>query len=293
MEAADSICYLVMDIEDGFNKGWYSFDYVISELNHIDFIREAASYIEANNVGIREEVTRMVKLRISLIQYLVDLAAMNFLENYDQIIEGKYNKELIFHDEAGLAKALQEFCFNNIFPSREITSLELTGHSVITGLLNIYIDFVFNEKPEYRNRASGLISDSIISIALEENKDTIIESRIKEFESEFSSELDSNKKEGIQNKIRDIKQSLDELSSIQSKMGDLITTNKDGSRKEEIQGLEKDIKILELKVHEMVNPTLDDLNVYYKLRVIVDYISGMTDQFALSQYQMLSGQKII
>lgn len=36
----------------------------------------------------------------------------------------------------------------------------------------------------------------------------------------------------------------------------------------------------------------EKLNDYYKLRVIVDYISGMTDQYALDHYQKLSGQKI-
>ena len=34
------------------------------------------------------------------------------------------------------------------------------------------------------------------------------------------------------------------------------------------------------------------LNDYYKLRVIVDFISGMTDQYALNHFQKLSGQKI-
>ncbi len=38
---------------------------------------------------------------------------------------------------------------------------------------------------------------------------------------------------------------------------------------------------------------IDDLDNYYKLRIIVDFISGMTDQHALNHYQKISGQKII
>ncbi|GAP71623.1 deoxyguanosinetriphosphate triphosphohydrolase [Candidatus Symbiothrix dinenymphae] len=37
---------------------------------------------------------------------------------------------------------------------------------------------------------------------------------------------------------------------------------------------------------------LNDLEPYYKLKVIVDFISGMTDQYALNHYQRISGQKI-
>ncbi len=41
------------------------------------------------------------------------------------------------------------------------------------------------------------------------------------------------------------------------------------------------------------NDTIQKLDDYYKLRIIVDFVSGMTDQFALNHYQKLSGQKII
>ncbi|MCG7859321.1 hypothetical protein MD537_20255, partial [Flavihumibacter sediminis] len=124
--------------------------------------------IKSSNTGVGEEITRMVKFRIFLIQYLVDLAAKNFLENYHFILNGKYNKELIFHDDKGLAEKLQKFCYSKIFPSRDITSLELTGHSVISGLLDIYIGFVFHKEEAYRKRAAGLISDSIIRVSIEE-----------------------------------------------------------------------------------------------------------------------------
>ena len=34
------------------------------------------------------------------------------------------------------------------------------------------------------------------------------------------------------------------------------------------------------------------LDNYYKLRVIVDFISGMTDQYALKHYQLISGLRL-
>jgi dGTPase len=213
MEAADSICYSVMDIEDGFNKGWYKFDYIKQSLSHIDGIPEIIKDVELKLNGYGNESTSMVNFRIALINRLVNLAVKNFLTHIDLIMEGSYNNELIYDDNTKLAEALKTFCIKNIFPQREITTLELTGHSVLTGLLDYYIEFIFKEWKDYTKRAAGLISESVLRAAYLENK-------------------------------------------------------------------------------LPANSTINDLNNYYKLRVIVDFISGMTDQFALNHYQKLSGQKI-
>ncbi len=207
MEAADSICYYIMDIEDGFNKGWFSFDEIYSQLKKyksIESILKKAKDKENNS-------HKMVTLRIELISYLVDLAIKNFITNYELIYSGEYHKELIFDDPNGIAKFLDKFNFEKVYPNREITSLELTGNSVLVGLLDYYINFIFHENKHYKKRALGLISSSLKKAALLENN--------------------------ISN--------------------------------------------------------FDDLNNYSKFRIIVDYISGMTDQYALNHYQKLSGQKII
>lgn len=210
MEAADSICYLVMDIEDGFNKGWYTFDFVKSKLEHIDLLKEKLgelTIMESDPKGL----SKMIKLRIFLISELVKLAVSNYVKNLEDICNGSYNKELINDDQSGLAESLSLFCVKNIFMKREIQQLELTGHSVLTGLLDYYIDCIFRRTKDYKKRAKGMISGSIIQASLFENK--------------------------VDN--------------------------------------------------------FDNLSDYFKLRIIVDFISGMTDQFALNHYQKLSGQKII
>jgi dGTPase len=214
MEAADSICYLVMDIEDGFNKNWYNFDFIVNKLKGVSGIVDDIAKIEKRKNGYGDEITMMVNFRIALIQRLVSLAIKNFIDNYTEIAKGNYNYELIEDDKDGLSKVLREFSLNYIFPKREITSLELTGHSVITGLLNHYINFIFGGDKHYRKRAQGLISKSTFRVACIEN----------------------------------------ELPE---------------------------------------NADIDKLNDYYKLRIIVDFISGMTDQYAVDHYQKLSGQKII
>jgi dGTPase len=210
MEAADSICYLVMDLEDGFNKEWYDFEFIKHFLLDIKALDSIIKFADSKI----SDVNKMVTLRRELISYLVDLASSNFITKYDLIINGKYNKELIDDDESMVAQTLQEFTNNYIFTKKEIRFLELTGDSVISGLLDYYTKFLFHDNVHYRNRAIGLISRSIIKAANLEN------------------------------------------------------------------GLAADSHF-------------DNLPTYYKLRVIVDFISGMTDQYALNHYQKLSGQKIV
>lgn len=208
MEAADSICYLVMDLEDGYNKKWYNYDYVKSELKDIDGMTDTFEFIDNK---YKNEITKIVNLRLALIKRLVMLTVDNFINNLEDICDGKYHFELIEDDQSKLAKKLGGFCGENIFSNKEITSLELTGHSILKGLLDYFIEFCLSESEDYRKRAIGMISNSIIQAAL-------------------------------------------------------LETGKNH---------------------------FDELNDYYKLRVIVDYISGMTDQYALNQYQKLNGQKII
>lgn len=211
MEAADSICYLVMDIEDGFNKKWYRYTDIRNFFTKTDNLEGFFLDLDTGYPGNQLEVTRMVKFRIEVIRRLVSLALRNFLENIEEIYAGTYQKELILDCEFGLAKKLKDFCDERILPNREILSLEITGYSVLSGLLKFYVDFLFHDEEKYRRKAERMLSNSIVRASLLENN---VE-------------------------------------------------------------------------------TFEELSDYYKLRVVVDYISGMTDQFALDQFQKLSGQKII
>jgi len=214
MEAADSICYLTMDLEDGFNRGFYSFGevekYLIDNGNNAlktklsDFLSKNS---KALNSEINRERTSIVKLRIFLIQELVNLALENFLSNIDVIEAGNYSKELIKDDNKnGFAEILGNFCFENVYKQREIESLELTGCSVIRGLFDHFVPaLMYNDIKA--DKLYNLISRSLRTIV----------------------ELETGK---------------DELSKIPN---------------------------------------------YYILRLIVDYISGMTDKFALNLYQRLKG----
>ena len=84
-------------------------------------------------------------------------------------MQGQYNNELI-EDNDGVAKLLKYITRKYILSNREITSLEITGEAVITGILNAYIKYFFHTNKDFRDRGKSLISRSIFMTVLHEHK---------------------------------------------------------------------------------------------------------------------------
>ncbi|NCI48324.1 dNTP triphosphohydrolase [Sediminibacterium roseum] len=293
MEAADSIAYLCMDMEDGFNKGVFDISY-IKDCFIKNTSKVAKRVIEICNDELMNPTTKMVNVRIKLIRYFVDLAFANFEKNLDLIESGKYGIELIKDDPDKIYKILQG-CSKKIFASRDINYLESTGYAVFKGLLDFYVGFLFHENPKYVKRAKSLISKSVIDAALDENLIEISERKLAKI-------LGANKADaGIfkhnKGKLKDIKEEREKLKKDSDAFIDLKKTYSvllDKQIREELSDEDlKQMRSLKKSIEDIINPEFEDLDDYFKFRVILDFISGMTDQFALNHYQKLSGQKII
>lgn len=179
VEAADTICYGTMDVEDGLLQGWYSVDELLEDLNH--YIRVEA---QNENLDIREligfnydkeEDARKVllSLREHLITYLVDLVINKFNKNIKEIDSGEYGEkgeELVYDDPNKVAEALKDFTKRKILSNRHVLKFEITGNSVITGLFDILIKYFFHKDKSYRARLNGIISESRIAVGMKEDK---------------------------------------------------------------------------------------------------------------------------
>lgn len=299
MEAADSICYLTMDIEDGFNKGLYDMKYLFDKLDSDGVPENLRNTIKEINEKEVNDTKKIVSLRIALIQELVDSTIKEFIDNLEEIENNKYDRELIDEQQNSLVNILNNICKDKIFTSRDINSLELTGHSVMNGLLDYYIDFlILKDNKAYNKRATTMISSSIVDIAIDENFDAIIEKRKKELKKKDNKE----KLKKINIFESELKASEIKLNGIEKELKELeerLNNNSDNNNIIKIVKLKEDkkssifeIKQKKLNLWQEVKPNINDLDDYYKLRIIVDYISGMTDQFALNHYRKISGQKI-
>lgn len=175
MEAADSICYLIMDIEDANQKQWLTLDklkYYINKDENISLdiknkLMQNTQTTSGNNNYSKKE---WVSFRTTLLSHLMEVATNNFVEKLGDIVRGEYNNELI-EDNDGVAKLLKYITREYILSNREITSLEITGEAVISGILNAYIKYFFHTNKDFRDRGKSLISRSIFMTILHEHKE--------------------------------------------------------------------------------------------------------------------------
>ncbi len=135
VEAADDICYAIVDIEDGFELGYLSYDEARSILEPIAKGASLPSSME------REEI--IGKLRAVAIGELVNAVSEVFLQNENALLDGTYSTELIadtaYRTHIGVAKAAAK---SKIYWSRRKTKIEIAGSEIISGLLDFYLPVV-------------------------------------------------------------------------------------------------------------------------------------------------------
>jgi dGTPase len=142
VEAADDICYRVMDLEDGFRLGLILFKE--TEEMMIPLINKQAlkGYKE------KDEKDRIGYLRAIAISELVNELAKVFIDEENSILSGKFENDLI--GEIKRAKALnwiKEISIAKIYKSRSVVEREVAGYEVLGGLLDTFIDS-YNEAYE-------------------------------------------------------------------------------------------------------------------------------------------------
>ena len=110
MEAADDICYLILDMEDAHKRGIVATEKI--DYFFTSFFREDEKWFFERKNEIYKTVTddneRMAFLRATVINKLVDCVSDVFVDNFKVIMEGDFTKSLISHLPDFENKALEE-----------------------------------------------------------------------------------------------------------------------------------------------------------------------------------------
>lgn len=167
MEAADDICYLILDMEDAHKRGI---------IQTIDIDKHFTAFFNPTNPDetwffdrrkyIFETVTdaneRMAFLRATVINKLVDCVSKVFMENYEDIMAGTFQKSLISHLPKQEKDALDEcrnFSVPNIYKNPSVVQIEVTGYNIIGSLMNEFIDAILHPNSGYHQRLISIIPD--------------------------------------------------------------------------------------------------------------------------------------
>lgn len=177
MEAADDICYLILDMEDAHKRDIVSTDKI--EHFFTSIFRESETWFFERKEYIYKNVTdnneRIAFLRATVINKLVECAAETFMENYDKIMEGIFENNLVYHlpeFEKNALKECREFSFKNIYRHPSVVKVELTGFNVIGSLMDEFIQATLNPEKVYSKKLLSIIPEQF------KNDDSDLYSRI-------------------------------------------------------------------------------------------------------------------
>lgn len=164
MEAADDICYLILDMEDAHKRGIVATQQIDDFFTSF-FQKDEKWFFERKN-DIYKIVTdsneRMSFLRATVINKLVDCVAKVFLDNYDSIMEGCFENSLVHHlpeHENNALKKCREFSLKNIYRHPTVVKIELVGFNIIGNLTDEFVQAVLNPEKTYNKKLLSLIPE--------------------------------------------------------------------------------------------------------------------------------------
>ena len=161
VEAADDICYQLMDIEDAYKlKILTAAETKELMMGYFDDSRKARM---ENTLKIVHDTNEQVAyLRSCVIGCLVDECTRVFLDNEDALLRGEFKGTLISHMTPLPAAAYRQcaaLSMEKIYRSRDVVDIELAGFRIISTLLRLMIDAVRSPGKAYSqlliNRVSG------------------------------------------------------------------------------------------------------------------------------------------
>lgn len=225
LEAADDIIYICDDIEDGVKKGYIPWDVVYPKIKEVFKDNEHQTLFERidqrppdDGIDEKDKISSRVRMFRNFTQgFLFEKVINEFMNGYDDIMSGCYQKKELLDCEKEFVSYLKDITVEYCFSCHEVLALELVGDKVIKTLLDIFV--------------SALTGSNYIELN---------DSRV-----------------------------------FAGKIYKLISSN---------------FKyIAEYDYNHNCKKKDSDISVYDKLHLAVDFISGMTDSYAVNLYKELTG----
>lgn len=135
VEAADDICYTIIDFEDGINLGLIEEEVALEYL--INLVRNNLKSDVYYKLSTSSD--RLAYLRSLAINTLIAEAASIFLENEEEILKGTFSVSLLDKSQykAQIADII-EVSVDRIYQSNEVMEKEIAGYTILTTLLDAY-----------------------------------------------------------------------------------------------------------------------------------------------------------
>jgi len=132
VEAADDICYTIIDFEDGINLGLIEEEFALEYL--INLVKNSINTEKYS--GLKRASDRLAYLRSLAINTLIAEAASIFIENEEAILEGNFSEALL--DKSKYAAQINDIIkisIEKVYQSTEVIDKEIAGYNILSTLL--------------------------------------------------------------------------------------------------------------------------------------------------------------
>jgi dGTPase len=171
VEASDDLVYLTVDLEDAVKKGIVRWEDFQSELEKHDSslfpdVGNFAEKCQDLHTGSALSEAKAQYFRTIAIRMGAKAVSKCFLENYQQIMSGQWDQELLYVSDAReFFAALKNFSVKHIYNSKQTVLLEILGHNVMHDLLDLFAKAEQNRKPTtFQRKIYDLMSKNYRSV---------------------------------------------------------------------------------------------------------------------------------
>mgnify|MGYP000057387382 CR=1 FL=1 len=149
VEAADDICYTIIDFEDGINLGLIEEEFALEYL-----IKLVKNTIDTKKYhSLKHTKDRVSYLRALAINTLINEAVIIFLANEEAILNGEFEKSLL--DKCKYEAQINDIIkisVAKIYKSKDVVEKEVAGYKIIADILDVFVKALNNT---YNNNASN------------------------------------------------------------------------------------------------------------------------------------------
>lgn len=158
VEAADDICYSIIDFEDGVNLGWISEEKAVALLHPL--IKQTIHQSKYEQLTTKQD--RIAYVRALAIGTLIQDVCSIFMENENAILQGNFHTSLLsmslYKEEI---EAIIALSIKNIYRSSGVVEKEIAGYTILQDLLHIYYEAVKRSENHKKSSYDALVLKTI------------------------------------------------------------------------------------------------------------------------------------
>ena len=163
VEAADDICYEIMDIEDSHKLKILTFDETKRLLLGF-FDEDTKKAIEKRIIdeGITDDNEKVIYMRACVIGKLENACAQTFIEHEEEILSGSFRGCLIDNipePQRTAYKRCTEVSFQKIYKSKPVLDVELSGFKIMETLMEIMTEAAVHPDRFYSRQLISRVSN--------------------------------------------------------------------------------------------------------------------------------------